>query len=123
MGLKENWGTSRLNLKLFGQLRQLFSHQSKTILLEWNFVLFSFLFANCNFLFNKRLLACAYGLKVGNNCCIIPNICSYICFSVSLSCGGTTSENSSYIVQGLTTTAPASPCTYKICPCSTDICR
>lgn len=46
-----------------------------------------------------------------------------VCCIISLSCGGTTSENSSYIVQGLTTTAPASPCTYKICPCSTDICR
>ena len=42
---------------------------------------------------------------------------------VTLSCGGTTSENNTYIVQASTTTAPATPCTYKICPCSSDICR
>ena len=42
---------------------------------------------------------------------------------VTLSCGGSSSENNSYIVQGSTKSAPASPCTYSICPCSTDICR
>ena len=42
---------------------------------------------------------------------------------VSLSCGGSSSENNTYIVQTATTSAPATPCTYKICPCSTDICR
>ena len=42
---------------------------------------------------------------------------------VTLSCGGTTSDNNTYIVQASTTTAPASPCTYKVCPCSSDICR
>ena len=44
-------------------------------------------------------------------------------FAVSLSCGGTTANNNSYIVQTSTTSAPATPCTYEICPCSTDICR
>ena len=43
--------------------------------------------------------------------------------TVTLSCGGSSSENNSYIVQGSTTSAPASPCTYSVCPCSTDICR
>ena len=42
---------------------------------------------------------------------------------VTLSCGGTSSDNNTYIVQASTTTAPATPCTYKICPCSSDICR
>ena len=42
---------------------------------------------------------------------------------VTLSCGESSSENNTYIVQSSTTTAPATPCTYKICPCSTDICR
>ena len=43
--------------------------------------------------------------------------------SVSLSCGGSSSNNNSYIVQSGTTTAPATPCVYDICPCSSDICR
>ena len=42
---------------------------------------------------------------------------------VTLSCGESSSENNTYIVQSSTTSAPATPCTYKICPCSTDICR
>jgi len=46
-----------------------------------------------------------------------------VCCVISLSCGGTTSENNTYIVQAATTSAPASPCTYKVCPCSSDICR
>ena len=41
---------------------------------------------------------------------------------VTLSCGGSTSNNNSYIVQSSTTTL-TSPCTYTVCPCSTDICR
>ena len=47
----------------------------------------------------------------------------FLLHTVSLSCGGTTSENNTYIVQAATTSAPASPCTYKVCPCSSDICR
>ena len=43
--------------------------------------------------------------------------------TVTLSCGGSSSENNSYIVQGSTTSSPASPCTYSVCPCSSDICR
>lgn len=39
-----------------------------------------------------------------------------------MSCGGSTSNNNSYIVQSSTTTL-TSPCTYTVCPCSTDICR
>lgn len=46
-----------------------------------------------------------------------------VCCIISLSCGGTTSENTTYIIQGSTTSAPASPCVYKICPCNSDICR
>ena len=49
--------------------------------------------------------------------------CAFLLPTVSLSCGGTTSENNTYIVQAATTSAPASPCTYKVCPCSSDICR
>jgi len=46
-----------------------------------------------------------------------------VCCVITLSCGGSSSENNSYIVQGSTTSAPASPCTYSVCPCSSDICR
>jgi len=47
-----------------------------------------------------------------------------VCCIISLSCGGSSSDNNTYIVQTSTTSAPASPsCVYKICPCSTDICR
>jgi len=45
-----------------------------------------------------------------------------VCCISSLACGGSSSTNNSYIVQGSVTTL-TSPCTYKICPCSTDICR
>ena len=41
---------------------------------------------------------------------------------VAMSCGGSTSNNNSYIVQS-STTSLTSPCTYTVCPCSTDICR
>ena len=44
-------------------------------------------------------------------------------FSVTLDCGGSASENNTYLVQGATTSLSSTPCTYKICPCSTDICR
>jgi len=46
-----------------------------------------------------------------------------VCCVISLACGGSTSNNNSYIVQASTTTAPATPCTYSVCPCSSDICR
>merc|ERR1719189_2187366 len=45
-----------------------------------------------------------------------------VCCTFSLSCGGSSSENSTYIVQS-STTSLTSPCTYTICPCSTNICR
>ena len=47
----------------------------------------------------------------------------YFLISVTLGCGGVSSENNTYIVQAATTSAPATPCTYKICPCSNEICR
>ena len=74
--------------------------------------------------------SCAGGFGV---CCtskIQSNTSEYIfltknpLFLVSLSCGGTSNDNTTYLVQGGTTSSPASPsCTYKICPCSNDICR
>merc|ERR1711936_964341 len=45
-----------------------------------------------------------------------------VCCVFSLSCGKSSSENSTYIVQA-SATAVSSPCTYTICPCSTNICR
>jgi len=45
-----------------------------------------------------------------------------VCCVATLSCGGSSSTNNSYIVQTSVTTL-TSPCTYTICPCSTDICR
>ena len=46
----------------------------------------------------------------------------WINFKGSLACGDSSSTNNSYIVQAGVTTL-TSPCTYKICPCSTNICR
>ena len=42
---------------------------------------------------------------------------------VSLSCGGSSSENNTYITQASTTSFSTNPCNHKICPCSTSICR
>ncbi|TRY62048.1 hypothetical protein TCAL_13257, partial [Tigriopus californicus] len=44
-------------------------------------------------------------------------------FPVSLACGGTTSENCTYLVQASTSTPTADPCTFTICKCSSNICR
>ena len=41
---------------------------------------------------------------------------------VALGCGGSASENNTYIVQA-SATAVTSPCTYTVCKCSTNICR
>ena len=43
-------------------------------------------------------------------------------FTVVLSCGGKSSENCTYLVQAATTSL-TSPCSYKICPTSSNICR
>merc|ERR1712179_43650 len=45
-----------------------------------------------------------------------------VCCIFTLSCGGTASENQTYLVQS-SVTSLTSPCTYKICKCSTNICR
>ncbi len=45
-----------------------------------------------------------------------------VSFLVALSCGGSASENCTYLVQ-FTTNTLTSPCTYKICPFNTKICR
>jgi len=45
-----------------------------------------------------------------------------VCCVFALSCGGSASENQTYLIQSSVTTL-TSPCKYTICPCSTDICR
>jgi len=45
-----------------------------------------------------------------------------VCCIFALSCGGSASENQTYLVQSSVTTL-TSPCTYTICPCSSNICR
>merc|ERR1712223_2254522 len=45
-----------------------------------------------------------------------------VCCTFSLSCGGSASENQTYLVQS-SVTSLTSPCTYTVCPCSTNICR
>merc|ERR1719330_1956872 len=45
-----------------------------------------------------------------------------VCCVFALSCGGSASENQTYLIQSSVTTS-TSPCKYTICPCSTDICR
>ena len=49
-------------------------------------------------------------------------IFTLISFSVALGCGGTSSENCTYLVQG-SSSSITSPCTYTICKCSSNICR
>ncbi len=45
-----------------------------------------------------------------------------VCCIFILGCGGMSSENCTFIVQS-TSTSVNNPCTYTICPCSTNICR
>ena len=45
-----------------------------------------------------------------------------IFISVALSCGKSSSDNNTYLVQ-TSVTALTSPCTYTICPCNKNICR
>merc|ERR1719362_541661 len=45
-----------------------------------------------------------------------------VCCVFALSCGGSASENQTYLIQSSVTTL-TSPCKYTICPSSTDICR
>ena len=46
----------------------------------------------------------------------------HYCLSVTLSCGGSASENQTYLIQSSVTTL-TNPCKYTICPSGTDICR
>merc|ERR1711971_1090060 len=45
-----------------------------------------------------------------------------VCCIFALSCGGSASENQTYLVQSSVTTL-TNPCSYTICPCSANICR
>merc|ERR1719400_646771 len=45
-----------------------------------------------------------------------------VCCVFTLSCGGSASENQTYLIQASVTTL-TSPCKYTICPVATDICR
>merc|ERR1712172_167385 len=45
-----------------------------------------------------------------------------VCCVFTLSCGGSASENQTYLIQSSVTTL-TNPCKYTICPSSTDICR
>merc|ERR1739844_185941 len=45
-----------------------------------------------------------------------------VCCTFALSCGKSSSENQTYLVQA-SATSLTSPCTYTICKCSTNICR
>ena len=47
----------------------------------------------------------------------------FFILTVTLSCGGSSSENNTYITQASTTSFSTNPCNHKICPCSTSICR
>jgi len=47
-----------------------------------------------------------------------------VCCVISVSCGGTTSENCTYLSMASTTTTPTdNPCSYTICPLSTSVSR
>ena len=42
---------------------------------------------------------------------------------VTIGCGGSASDNNTYIEQSSVSTLATNPCVSKICPCSTNICR
>ena len=46
-----------------------------------------------------------------------------VCCSIVLTEGGSSSLNQSYMVQDASTTVAQGVMMYKICPCSTDVCR
>lgn len=47
-----------------------------------------------------------------------------VCCTFSLGCGTSSSENNTYhAVTQFSTSTDTSPCTYTICPCSTDVCK
>jgi len=45
-----------------------------------------------------------------------------VCCTFSLACGGSASQNQTYLVQS-SVTSLTSPCSYTVCPCSSNICR
>merc|ERR1711935_1022123 len=45
-----------------------------------------------------------------------------VCCVFALACGGSASENQTYLIQA-SVTSLTSPCKYTVCPCGTDICR
>jgi hypothetical protein len=67
--------------------------------------------AECNSKGGSSVGSCASGYGV---CCVFI-----------LSCGGTSSQNCTYLVQAATTKSPttAGPCTYTLCRCNSNICR
>lgn len=46
-----------------------------------------------------------------------------VCCKISLSCGGSSSENNTYLTKSSFTSTTTNPCIYKICQCSTSVCR
>lgn len=46
-----------------------------------------------------------------------------VCCVFALSCGGSSAENHTYLIQASATTGFTTPCKYQICKCSADICR
>ncbi len=46
----------------------------------------------------------------------------FVCFLVQLACGGTSSENCTYLVMAATA-APGLSCDFTVCPASNQICR
>jgi len=46
-----------------------------------------------------------------------------VCCIVSLTCGSSSKQNCTYMVQAATTAPTTNPCTYTICPMSSNICR
>ncbi|XP_059089773.1 uncharacterized protein LOC131885674 isoform X2 [Tigriopus californicus] len=46
-----------------------------------------------------------------------------VCCIFTLSCGGSTSENCTYLVEASSSNPTSDPCTFTICKCSSNICR
>ena len=78
--------------------------------------------------FPYQLLDCYYSMDLPSLFGWLDKYSSIMCsiqlifITVSISCGTSNSENNSYLVQSSCTSC-TSPCKYKICPCSTSVCR
>ncbi|TRY75391.1 hypothetical protein TCAL_15627 [Tigriopus californicus] len=69
-----------------------------------------------------KLISMFQIVKFKNEACAAGGVRNGTCYTVTLSCGATTVENCTYLVE-TGSASTISPCKYTVCPCSRDICR